>query len=147
MGSMSSMSRFAPFVVLLGAILSLLGGGLLLKALLRPDSFVRTEAELVRFGHPQSTGMLEPIVAFEVDGRRVEARCQDVPMDKYRGKVGDRVKIAYSAGRALGMRTLKVYLDDGKAPQRDRAIQIAASSVFLIAGVAVLIFGLKLLAG
>ena len=135
---MSSKSQLC--ITILGIVILAIGAIIILGVIVNPRKFVRVEATLVRLGSGRSDGSAEPIVEFETPQGTVRARCQDVGIGKFEGKVGDRVTVYYGARRTLGARTAVAYLEqDGKRASRYNLLVASAGALFAVAGAALVV--------
>ena len=127
-------------MMVLGVIICIAG-------LRSPRSYVSAEATITAFANAEGINYVEPIVRFNLNGRKVDGRCQNVNIKKMDLHIGDSVKILYSTKEILGTDTLKVFLDDGRNPDgRDNLLRVCAGVMFFVVGIVLLILRERLFA-
>ena len=121
-------------------------GGIIIARALKPSGeWVRTRARIVHYNMVDATNKVQPIVAFEKDGKTVEALCSWVSMNHLPGQAGDEVEIAWREEKFFGGSTITATLDVDHPAGRRSSRYWLAGIVFLFAG-AVLFFASRLFA-
>ena len=124
-----------------GIAILALGGIILIWLLAHPNTYITTEASVVKSRVSEGVGEIELLVRFMVDGREVEHYTQPVKSAEVSGKVGDRIEISYNRARILGIEAWRIYAgSDVDAPIRTTQwLSISIAVLMILAGAAMLL--------